>query len=532
MPYPYKSFRDWFAAEEEYGEVVRIKTPIKCGDYDNLVELGQGIPGKRPESEMRALARYLHGLPGKPTGFIENPVNNRPDIPVVINPWATRERVLRGMGLKTNDDLVDKFNYMQKNKIKPIVVSREQAACKENVIPEEKLDLRKDIPRCWVEFNQCLWTLCNGTVIVRDEKTGNHSLGKCRLGQNEWGGADQNEHLPEERLKRYMIATMNRGGPRLSNSGKFYMAHRAQGKPAPMAYVFGLPPDLHEVAALKALQWPESGDEYDMVGVFRGEPIEVVESETIPGLMLPAHAEWVVEGEFNFEEESTPYCGEDFFAGFMVGNISWPVFKVKCITHCNNPWWSATTFSSNGLNGHEGTHSALAVTHVEADATLHLRRLGFKVRDVACLVGPMITVIQLDVAGLEKPYPYYGKKVGLELATYGAHVNSSYIIVVGPDINPRDPMDVWWALAMYTMPVTDQVAMTDTFGVSGGFGSRTTDVDIVKTERRLYEYTGEQVIIDATIPIPERYDMWQPRSEPPDWERAAIERMKKKLGGL
>ncbi len=177
MPYPYKSFRDWFAAEEEYGEVVRIKTPIKCGDYDNLVELGQGIPGKRPETEMRALARYLHSLPGKPMGLIENPVNNRPDIPVVVNPWATRERVLRGMGLKTNEDLINKFNHMQKNNIKPVVVSREEAPCKENIIPEDKLDLRKDISRCWVEFNQCPWTLCNRTVIVCDEKSGNHSLG-------------------------------------------------------------------------------------------------------------------------------------------------------------------------------------------------------------------------------------------------------------------------------------------------------------------------------------------------------------------
>jgi len=532
MPYPYKNFRDWFAAEEEYGEVVRIKTPIKCGDYDNLVELGQGIPGKRPETEMRALARYLHTLPGKPMGLIENPVNNRPDIPVVINPWATRERVLRGMGLKTNEDLINKFNLMRKNNIKPVVVSRQEAPCKENIIPGDKLDLRKDISRCWVEFNQCLWTLCNGTVIVRDEKTGNHSLGKCRLGQCEWRGPDQNEPALAERTKRYMIATMNRGGPRLSNSGKFYMAHRAQGIPAKMAFTFGLPTDVHEVAALKALQWPEGGDEYHMLSAFRGEPIEVVEAETIPGLMLPAHAEWVVEGEFNYEEEETPYCGEDFFAGFMIGNITWPVFKVNCITHRSNPWWAATTFSSNGLHGHEGTHSGLAVMHQEADATAHLRSLGFKVRDVACLVGPMVTVIQLDVDGMQKPYPFYGKKVGMALATYGAHVTSAYIIVVGPDINPRDPMDVWWAIGMYTLPVTDQIAITDTLGGGGGgvFGSYSGTASIPKSERGLYSFSGQQIIIDATTPIPERYDAWQPRTEPPDWEKAAIERMKKKLG--
>jgi 3-polyprenyl-4-hydroxybenzoate decarboxylase len=144
----------------------------------------------------------------------------------------------------------------------------------------------------------------------------------------------------------------------------------------------------------------------------------------------------------------------------------------------------------------------------------------------------MVTVIQLDVDGMQKPYPYYGKKVGMALATYGAHVTSPYIIVVGPDIDPRDSMDVWWAIAMYTLPVTDQIAMTDTLGGGGGFGSRTETANIPMSERRLYEHAGEQVIIDATTPIPERYDAWQPRTEPPDWERAAIEGMKKKFSGL
>jgi 3-polyprenyl-4-hydroxybenzoate decarboxylase len=144
----------------------------------------------------------------------------------------------------------------------------------------------------------------------------------------------------------------------------------------------------------------------------------------------------------------------------------------------------------------------------------------------------MVTVIQLDVDGMQKPYPFYGKKVGMALATYGAHITSTYIIVVGPDINPRDPMDVWWAMGMYTLPVTDQIAITDTLGGGGGavFGSYSGTASITKSERGLYSVSGQQIIIDATTPIPERYDAWQPRTEPPDWEKAAIERIKNKLG--
>ena len=103
MPYPYKSLSEWLAEEEELGHVLRIKAPIKCGDYENIVDIGNGIPGKQPETEIRALVRYLHTLPGKPIGIIENPVNNRPDVPVIVNPWPNRARVLSGMGIEDKD---------------------------------------------------------------------------------------------------------------------------------------------------------------------------------------------------------------------------------------------------------------------------------------------------------------------------------------------------------------------------------------------------------------------------------------------
>ncbi len=68
MPYPYKSLAEWFADEEALGNVRRFTAPIKCGDYDEIVEIGNGIPGKQPKTEIRALVRYLHTLPGY-TGF-------------------------------------------------------------------------------------------------------------------------------------------------------------------------------------------------------------------------------------------------------------------------------------------------------------------------------------------------------------------------------------------------------------------------------------------------------------------------------
>ena len=81
MPYPYRTFREWIEDEEKAGNVLRTDVPIKCGDYSHIVDIGNGVPGKQPETETRAFGRFLHSLPGKPMGIINRPVCNRPDIP-------------------------------------------------------------------------------------------------------------------------------------------------------------------------------------------------------------------------------------------------------------------------------------------------------------------------------------------------------------------------------------------------------------------------------------------------------------------
>jgi len=524
MPYPYRSFRDWFDDEEKLGSVVMIKIPIKCGDYNNIVDIGNDIPGKQPETELRALARYLHSLPGKPVGFIEKPVNNRPDIPVIVNPWPGRERVLRGMGLGSKDELCKKIEDIPANRVKPVKIPKGEAPCKEVIIPEAEVDLRKDISRCWVEFNQCLWSGCNGTIIVYDPETGTHDLGKLRAGQYEWKDANPDTPFPEKKVKRYMIATM--GSPVVgwgqSDAGRyFWQNYRAKNKPMPAAYTFGNPPDLHMVASFRRLRWPETGDEYEILGGFRGEPVEVVEAETIPGMMVPAQAEWIVEGEFLPEDEVMPPYGEDNFVGYMVGGIPWRVFRVKCITHRKEPWWTAATFSSSGLHGHEGTHSGLILVEKEADEICHLRANGFMVKDVvATSQENSVVVVQMEVDGRMKPVAHYGKMAAMALqARIPTNIPHKYIIVVGPDIDPYDLTDVMWALGTRVMPVSDTIVIEkgrvppDT-GASG-----------------MEEYTkfGEQVMVDALIKVPERYADYPPRCEPVEWEREAIKRMKEKI---
>ena len=535
MTYPFKSFRDWIQYEEEHGNVVRIQAPIKCGDYGEIVEIGNDIPGKQPKTEIRATLRYLHTLPGKPIGILENPVNNRPDIPVVLNTWPTRERTLSGLGLKSKDEFCEKIDGLKNkaNRIKSVTVPAGKAPCKEFIIRGKDINLRRDIPRNWVEFNQILWTTCNGTIVLCDPETGHHDLGKCRLGQYEWKDADPSQPFPEDKCQHEMFATLIYAGHVASNAGRFYRTrYKEKNRNMPAAFIFGVPTDVRITAGLRIFRWPEEGDEYDVASSFRGEPIELVEAETIAGLKVPASAEWVIEGEFLPEDEIMPPYAEDIASGYIFGSENCPIFKINCITHRKDPLWDATTFSSSGSSvvsgggSHEGPHTGLQFLNIEPAAISFLRGLGFRIKDVVAIGGGReVVVVQTEVDGKDKPVPHYGKNILMALRGNPAMTVgpvTKYLIVVGPDINPYDFNDVMWALGTRSMPVSDSIVIEkglagwgDPCAMPGPLGWKT---------------YGEQVMIDGLIKIPERYESFPPRAEPTEWEIAAVNELRKRIG--
>ena len=175
------------------------------------------------------------------------------------------------------------------------------------------------------------------------------------------------------------------GGGTATRAGVFYRKnYREKGKPCPAAFMFGIPIDVHVVSAMHGVgNWPEVDDRYDIVGGLRGEPVELVESETIPGLKVLASAEWVIEGEYLPEDEIMPPYAEDIASGYLFGGEKCPIFRIKCITHRKNPVWDATTFSSSGSvsggtgSSHESPHTGLQFLtcedtchHVSAQAGL------------------------------------------------------------------------------------------------------------------------------------------------------------------
>jgi UbiD family decarboxylase len=251
-------------------------------------------------------------------------------------------------------------------------------------------------------------------------------------------------------------------------------------------------------------------------------------------MMVPAHAEWVIEGEFLPEDERMLPFAEDIASGYLFGGELCPIFRVKCITHQKNPTWDSITFSSSGssvvmgehaIGSHEGPHTGLQFMNCEPVAINFLRSLGFLVNDVVMVGGGReVAVVQLGVDGIDKPMPYYGKQVLMALhgnPGFSIGPPTKYLIAVGPDINPYDFNDVMWALGTRSWPVSDAITIEkgvcgwgDPSGIPGYTG---------------FKNYGEQIMIDGTIKVPERYESFPPRAEPLEWEARAVADMRRRL---
>lgn len=544
MSFPYQSYRDWLKDEEKLGRVVRIKAPIKCGDPKSIVDVvprqlreehirvlnNPGAAGKQMETELKAVNCYLTMLPGKPIGIIENPINNKPDSPIILNPWATRERVLRMCGCQDKEEFVQKYRQLSTNLIPPKKLAKKDAPVKEVIVTGKDLDLYHDVPRCWVEFETLSWgPTGGGQWVVYDPVTKTHDLGEWRSGFFDWQDGDPAQPFPEERRKRDMLVILGYKGPQASDGGRYYAKNERLNKPTPAAYVMCPDPALSATASARLpLMWPEDGiDEYAAHGGLLGKPVELVEAETIPGLMVPAHAEYVIEGELLPNDHyPIPAYAEGFFMGYLLGGSMSTAFRATCVTHRKDAMWCSTWSANSSSSGHEGPHSALLYLTCEAEAINYLRDCGHNVRDIVAYDMGLI-VIQADRDGLEKPMMHYGKV--LASALYGCPNGfigntNKYYVVVGPDINPYDLRDVVWAINTRSEPVSDSILIEKG---SCPWADPSGTPSPANRNRRTF---GEQMFIDALIKVPERYEAFPPRTEPLAWEKAEIERIRKKIG--
>jgi len=495
----YRDMRDFLAHLERSGQLRNVDLPVDAG---------------RGTNELQALMRHLAETDG-PAVVLKNLTRyNRPDVPVIFNPFGTRQRTAMTIG-HTDPLQAKRFHasiLADPSKWRaPVVVPRDQAPCKDVSIPREKISLDRDLPHTWLGREGASY-VTGGVVTTKDPETGARNVGWYRLTQlwnaeHPTGGSYTNE-----RQKRYLSAFAF-WNPPMSHIGLHLAKAQRMGKPLEIAIACVCDPAVH-VAACTAV--PYGQDEFAYAGGLRGEPVPLVKCDTVD-LEVPATAEFIIEGVFHPDVEQETIGWHSNTVGYYDKVQVFPVFEVQHITHRKNPLWYSTIEMMPPFD-----HNFLGLMPIEGEILADLQGKIPEVRDV--VVTPNLTyIVQLTVDGAQKPHPEFGKYV--LHAVWGAAGRwgrtAKFVVVVGPDVDPYDLTAVEWAMQTRVQPVSDsilnksaQAMVLDPSAPKGAQG---------------FALQSEQIGFDATIKIPERFTDYAPVSQADPDEVRAIGR---KLAGV
>ncbi|HKZ51426.1 MAG TPA: UbiD family decarboxylase, partial [Dehalococcoidia bacterium] len=414
----FRDLREYIGKLEELGEVQPIEKEV-----DPYLEVGAVI---RRSYDLRAPAPFFQKLKGYPAGVR---VFGAP-VAMSRQPGRAYARIATALGLAPEatygqivDAVIARVRDMRANPIKPVVVSREAAPCKENVLLGDEVDLGL-FPAPVIHGGDGggyigTWH----TVITKDPDTGWVNWCVCRL-----------MVVDKNRLTGHVLPFQHIG---MHYFGKY----EPRGKPMPFAVAIGTEPVATMVSGSRLARPGE--DEVDFVCALRGEPVELVPAETAD-LMVPAGAEVVLEGEM-LPAERTPEGPFGEFPGYQAsGQALRPVFRVKAITYRRDPILPHTCF---GVPVHDGN----AFHSVFRAATLQdfLERQGLPIRRV-CLPPEAVGFL----AAIATRVPYEGYPQQLANAVFG-HPDSRatyYLIIVEEDVDVTDLGQVVWALATRCHP--------------------------------------------------------------------------------
>jgi 4-hydroxy-3-polyprenylbenzoate decarboxylase len=271
-----------------------------------------------------------------------------------------------------------------------------------------------------------------GTIVVQtpDRQWSNWSISRAMvLGKNTLVGAV----IPQQHL------------------GIIYAKWKALHRPMPFALALGTEPVIPFVSGMPL---DENVNEADFIGGYLGEPLDVVDCETVD-LQVPATSEIVLEGNVSANETAWEGpMGE--YSGYLspTGGMLSPVFHVSAMTFRYRPILPVVAAGEPI----EENHTCWGLT-VSAQILWELREQGFPVSMCFCPFQSaahwlVITVNRSACADRS------GEKLVTDLAQilFRSRAGSLIpkIILVGDDIDPTNLDELVWAFATRNHPERGQ----------------------------------------------------------------------------
>lgn len=258
----------------------------------------------------------------------------------------------------------------------------------------------------------------------------------------------------------------------------------AANKPWPVVISLGHAPLLLIASCSKS---PVGVSEYDVVGSYVGQPVEVVRGP-VTGLPFPADAEMVLEGEAlpGDVREEGPF-GE-FHGYYAGGRRSAPVVRIKAVYHRRNP-------VVIGLPPFRPPNDNTTINDFITPIEMKRQLEAAGVPDVVGIAGHGGITRFFIVVAIKQRYPGHARQAGLiaSQCLAGGYMNR-FTVVVDDDIDPYNINDVIWALSTRCDPETSIQILNRTW--SGPLDPR------VPPERRSSAAAyNSRAVIDACKPF-------------------------------
>jgi len=441
----YRSLREFMAALEAAGELVRVSEPVST-----VLEM--------TEIQRRLLAD------GGPAVLFENPARadgEASSMPVLVNLFGTVKRVAMGVTLggrprATAQDLRDVGELLAflrapepprglKDAVgmlplagtvmsmRPNIVKR--APVQQVVLKGDAIDLAKlPIQTCWPGEPAPLitWPL----VVTKgpsSDREDDYNLGIYRM-----------QVLGRGRTIMRWLA--HRGG------AQHHRRWKAAGRPEPLpaCAVIGADPGTILAAVTPV---PDTLSEYQFAGLLRGAKLDLVPAKTVP-LLVPAQAEIVIEGHVLFDEyaDEGPYGDH---TGYYNSVERFPVFQVSAITMRKDPIY-LTTFTGRPPDEPSILGEALNEVFIPLIRQQFPEIVDFWLPPEGCSY-------RIAVVSMRKAYPGHAKRVMMGVWSYlRQFMYTKWVIVVDDDIDARDWKDVMWAVSTRMDPARDVTLVENT----------------------------------------------------------------------
>ena len=456
------SLRDFVAALEEAGELVRVKEPVSVDrEITEIADRCMKSPGGGPA--------LLFERPVLPSGAPSR-------IPVAINLFGSLKRMAMALETPSLDATGARITELLKvevpegiaGKLSMLPTLAELAKfppsratgpvpCQAEVLQGDRIDVR-EIPHlvCWPGDGGPYLTL--PMVITRDPATGTRNVGLYRI-------QVQGRRELAMHWQRHKVGAAH------------WRAMAEKGERMPVAIALGGDPASMYAASAPL---PPVVDEFLFAGFLRRAPVRLAKALT-SDLDVPAEAEIVIEGYIDPAEDLVMEGPFGDHTGFYSLADKYPRVHVEAVTMRRDPIYPATIVGRPPMEDYYLGH---------ATERIFLPLLKLTMPEIVDYHMPSYGIFHnLVFVSIDKQYPGQAWKVMNGLWGQGLMSLAKVIVVVDKGVNVQDPDEAWWVALNNIDPERD---VRFTMG----------PMDVLDHSSRGFTY-GSKMGIDATKKWPE-----------------------------